>query len=70
MTGYQCEEHNNPPDFFLDVINGYLNSSLKSLGPAAEENGKSFDDRFLNCCASNWTISGQDVVLSKKTFKN
>ncbi|XP_033644271.1 broad substrate specificity ATP-binding cassette transporter ABCG2-like isoform X1 [Asterias rubens] len=37
--GYQCEEHNNPPDFFLDVINGYLNSSLKSLGPAAEENG-------------------------------
>lgn len=20
--GYKCEEHNNPPDFFLDVING------------------------------------------------
>ncbi|CAG5134414.1 unnamed protein product, partial [Candidula unifasciata] len=20
--GFQCEEHNNPPDFFLDVING------------------------------------------------
>ncbi|XP_013397450.1 ATP-binding cassette sub-family G member 2 [Lingula anatina] len=20
--GYECEEHNNPPDFFLDVING------------------------------------------------
>jgi ATP-binding cassette subfamily G (WHITE) protein 2 len=22
MIGYECEEHNNPPDFFLDVING------------------------------------------------
>ena len=21
-VGYECEEHNNPPDFFLDVING------------------------------------------------
>lgn len=21
-VGYQCEEHNNPADFFLDVING------------------------------------------------
>ena len=21
-SGYECEEHNNPPDFFLDVING------------------------------------------------
>ncbi|XP_045200785.2 broad substrate specificity ATP-binding cassette transporter ABCG2-like [Mercenaria mercenaria] len=21
-VGYKCEEHNNPPDFFLDVING------------------------------------------------
>ncbi|XP_022107096.1 ATP-binding cassette sub-family G member 2-like isoform X2 [Acanthaster planci] len=24
--GFQCEEHNNPPDFFLDVINGYIGS--------------------------------------------
>lgn len=22
LIGYECEEHNNPPDFFLDVING------------------------------------------------
>ena len=22
VTGYQCEEHNNPADFFLDVVNG------------------------------------------------
>lgn len=24
MQNYQCEEHDNPPDFFLDVINGDL----------------------------------------------
>lgn len=24
--GYHCEEHNNPPDFFLDVINGDPNA--------------------------------------------
>ena len=22
VTGYKCEIHNNPPDFFLDVISG------------------------------------------------
>lgn len=22
FEGHQCEEHNNPPDFFLDIING------------------------------------------------
>ena len=22
VPGYECEAHNNPPDFFLDVING------------------------------------------------
>ena len=22
VIGYECEEHNNPADFFLDVING------------------------------------------------
>ena len=23
-SGFTCQEHNNPPDFFLDVINGDL----------------------------------------------
>ena len=22
MKGYRCEEHNNPADFFLDIVNG------------------------------------------------
>ncbi|XP_064633854.1 broad substrate specificity ATP-binding cassette transporter ABCG2-like [Lineus longissimus] len=25
--GYECEAHNNPPDFFLDVINGTIEST-------------------------------------------
>ncbi|ESO99617.1 hypothetical protein LOTGIDRAFT_141832 [Lottia gigantea] len=26
--GYECEEHNNPPDFFLDIINGDSSATL------------------------------------------
>jgi len=22
VAGYVCEQHNNPPDFFLDILNG------------------------------------------------
>jgi len=22
VAGYVCETHNNPPDFFLDILNG------------------------------------------------
>jgi hypothetical protein len=31
LIGYECEAHNNPPDFFLDVINGD-STAVKSLG--------------------------------------
>ena len=27
FSGYQCESFNNPPDFFLDLINGDLEST-------------------------------------------
>lgn len=29
--GYACEEHNNPPDFFLDVINGDPNAITSDI---------------------------------------
>lgn len=33
FVGYECEPHNNPADFFLDVINGdAMNQKNKSLG--------------------------------------
>ncbi|CAL1529862.1 unnamed protein product [Lymnaea stagnalis] len=35
-VGYICEEHNNPPDFFLDVING---DSTAVASMAREPNG-------------------------------
>ena len=35
-TGYICEAYNNPPDFFLDVVNG----SVKKQGEDDEDKGK------------------------------
>lgn len=35
LLGYTCEPHNNPADFFLDVING--DSSAVALGSKNEE---------------------------------
>ncbi|KAK6187469.1 hypothetical protein SNE40_005491 [Patella caerulea] len=37
-AGYECEEHNNPPDFFLDIING--DSSAVMSMDALEESAK------------------------------
>jgi ATP-binding cassette subfamily G (WHITE) protein 2 len=36
---YVCEEHNNPPDFFLDVLNGSVRPSLKILDNGTAING-------------------------------
>jgi len=32
FTGYVCEQYNNPPDFFLDVINGDCTAVPQSEG--------------------------------------
>ncbi|KAM6971858.1 broad substrate specificity ATP-binding cassette transporter ABCG2b [Aplochiton taeniatus] len=42
QLGYQCEPFNNPPDFFLDVINGETTSTLESLTAAEEKNPLAF----------------------------
>ena len=34
VTGYRCESHNNPADFFLDVVNG---DARKSVDDVTEE---------------------------------
>jgi hypothetical protein len=37
FIGYVIEEHNNPPDFFLDVINGDANNTdEKNIGEIYE----------------------------------
>ena len=35
--GYECEAHNNPPDFFLDVING--DSTAVRVTQSGKSNG-------------------------------
>ncbi|XP_005109370.3 broad substrate specificity ATP-binding cassette transporter ABCG2 [Aplysia californica] len=45
--GYECEPHNNPPDFFLDIINGdstaissqYLEEMKSKLNAGSDSNG-------------------------------
>ena len=47
-TGYQCEEHNNPPDFFLDVINGD-SSALAGVGDmVTKPDAINVEDRAVN----------------------
>ena len=37
VSGYTCEAHNNPPDFFLDVINGDSTAVTASSGNVKSE---------------------------------
>ena len=34
FSGYECEAHNNPPDFFLDVLNGDSSAVKATQGRA------------------------------------
>ncbi|XP_068611965.1 broad substrate specificity ATP-binding cassette transporter ABCG2-like [Brachionichthys hirsutus] len=46
--GYTCEPHNNPPDFFLDIINGDAGSSAhKDLEDPASGARRGLDEAFL-----------------------
>ena len=40
LLGYHCQEHNNPPDFFLDVINGDPNATSNDLQQILATTGK------------------------------
>nr|XP_022314885.1 ATP-binding cassette sub-family G member 2-like isoform X2 [Crassostrea virginica] len=42
--GYTIQEHNNPPDFFLDVISGDFNVDLDTLDPEKTSTGKRLDE--------------------------
>ncbi|KAK3089010.1 hypothetical protein FSP39_000105 [Pinctada imbricata] len=35
--GYEIEEHNNPPDFFLDVISGDVNVDVETIHPKHDQ---------------------------------
>ncbi|XP_033108202.1 broad substrate specificity ATP-binding cassette transporter ABCG2-like [Anneissia japonica] len=57
-AGYQCEIHNNPPDFFLDVING--------TRPITSESGMVNQRCLRNCCDAR---RGHDVYLEQTVTK-
>ncbi|XP_071808531.1 broad substrate specificity ATP-binding cassette transporter ABCG2-like isoform X1 [Asterias amurensis] len=76
--GYHCEEHNNPPDFFLDVINGdsFAISSIDDELGAVEEGKpktepvppKDLGDVFLKTQAYMTMKSKADEIY--ETFLN
>ncbi len=39
VPGYHCEPHNNPADFFLDVINGDSTATTMTKVHGSEGNG-------------------------------
>jgi len=41
---YVCEDHNNPPDFFLDVLSGCIPSSVPLTTKERLDNGREPDD--------------------------
>ena len=41
IEGYPCQEHNNPPDFFLDVINGDPTAVSEDVQAVVQSTGRS-----------------------------
>lgn len=42
VSGYPCEPHNNPADFFLDVINGDFTATTMTKVHGSEGNAPNF----------------------------
>lgn len=49
VPGYECETHNNPADFFLDVINGDSIAVSMAKLQTAEGIHLHFTDAFPQC---------------------
>lgn len=61
VSGYSCEPHNNPADFFLDVINGDFTATTSTKGHNSEGNcwpsvhllsNLQDDEKQLVCCTT------------------
>ncbi|KAK5608465.1 ATP-binding cassette sub- G member 2 [Crenichthys baileyi] len=58
--GYTCEPHNNPADFFLDVINGDFTKPTKVQDTAVIVN-QNYDHQIVGVCLKNeWTSEEQE----------
>ncbi|XP_063969217.1 broad substrate specificity ATP-binding cassette transporter ABCG2-like [Lytechinus pictus] len=69
--GYECESHNNPPDFFLDVINGETSKDEEgtSVAKMSSERGnlaEIFEESNLHASMNDDTTK---ILGSEKTKK-
>lgn len=61
-SGYECDMHNNPADFFLDVLGGYSETSTETENKNKTGKRTSFFLLFVISYPS------KEVALSAKCF--
>ncbi|XP_018517067.1 broad substrate specificity ATP-binding cassette transporter ABCG2d [Lates calcarifer] len=74
--GYPCEPHNNPADFFLDVINGDFSATTKvhssedldfeDLGSSRQSIEERLIEEYRNCSYSSDTQAELDRIVQDK----
>lgn len=65
LLGYTCEAHNNPADFFLDVINGDSSAvTLSSKNPEGAFQNSSH--RHIHCCKKKSQLPVESVLHTHK----
>uniref|UniRef100_A0A8C5EKW1 Broad substrate specificity ATP-binding cassette transporter ABCG2 n=1 Tax=Gouania willdenowi TaxID=441366 RepID=A0A8C5EKW1_GOUWI len=67
--GYHCEPHNNPADFFLDVING--NFTVNNMTSELSSSRQSIEERLVleyknSIYSSNTQAELEQILLDKK----
>ncbi|CAD5118404.1 DgyrCDS7107 [Dimorphilus gyrociliatus] len=63
--GYQCEEFNNPADFFLDVINGDFDKTKSFIESSKEHNisiSKGLSFKLSKCLIEKVDLSNKGVI--------
>ncbi|XP_064611207.1 broad substrate specificity ATP-binding cassette transporter ABCG2-like isoform X2 [Liolophura sinensis] len=69
--GYHCEEHNNPPDFFLDVINGdstAVAATVDDINGNMNKSTENEDSVFDEDVSDRRHIVGQPLVKATDEF--
>uniref|UniRef100_G3PZ54 Broad substrate specificity ATP-binding cassette transporter ABCG2 n=1 Tax=Gasterosteus aculeatus aculeatus TaxID=481459 RepID=G3PZ54_GASAC len=67
--GYLCEPHNNPADFFLDVINGDSTATTKELISSRQSIQESLVEEYRNSSYSSDTRAELErIVQERKCF--
>uniref|UniRef100_A0A8D3C0U9 Broad substrate specificity ATP-binding cassette transporter ABCG2 n=1 Tax=Scophthalmus maximus TaxID=52904 RepID=A0A8D3C0U9_SCOMX len=65
--GYPCEPHNNPADFFLDVINGdFTDLDSEELSSSRQSIEERLIEEYRNCSYSGDTRAELDRIVQDK----